>query len=302
MKPRLKARKSYPTKEEILKSVLIVNNCWVWRKTLSNGYGEVRRDAGRMRMHRYSKVLFDGLDMSVLKDKKKVFIHSCDIRACVNPAHLTVGTQEENVADCISKMRHAYGTKSGLSKLNTNDVFRIKKMLAEKKLLHKEIAELFSVSRATISQINRGFSWKHIKEITGRKPTKQKEKKMSLVVPSFEELADITPGDYKARITGAEVTTSKTSGTPMVVWKMEIFDSPVKGQNGQVVTHRTMLSGKGAFGIKDLYRATMKEELKGPFDTDMLLGKELKITMVPGRPQQDGSPSRYPEIKSVNGI
>lgn len=125
---------------------------------------------------------------------------------------------------------------------------------------------------------------------------------MALVVPSFEELADITPGNYKARITGAEVTTAKTSGAPMVVWKLEVFGSENKGQNGQVITHRTMLSGKGAFGIKDLYKAAMKEELKGQFDTDMLLGKEVLLTMAPGRPQADGSPSKYPEVKSVTGI
>lgn len=124
---------------------------------------------------------------------------------------------------------------------------------------------------------------------------------MALVTPSFEELADITPGVYKARITGAEVTTSKTSGLPMAVWKLELFGSDNKGQNGQVITHRTMLAGKGAFGIKDLYRATMKEELTGAFDTDMLLGKEVKLTLAAGM-QPDGTPSRYPEVKSVTGI
>jgi len=62
-----------------------------------------------------------------------------------------------------------------------------------------------------------------------------------------------------------------------------------------------MLAGKGAFGIKDLYRAAMKEELTGAFDTDMLLGKEVKLTLAAGM-QQDGTPSRYPEVKSVTGI
>lgn len=124
---------------------------------------------------------------------------------------------------------------------------------------------------------------------------------MALVTPSFEELAEITPGMYKARITGAEVTASKSSGTPMAVWKLELFGSENKGQNGQIITHRTMLAGKGAFGIKDLYRAAMKEELTGAFDTDMLLGKEVKLTLAAGM-QQDGTPSRYPEVKSVTGI
>lgn len=125
---------------------------------------------------------------------------------------------------------------------------------------------------------------------------------MALVEPQFDELADITAGNYKARITGAEVTTAKTSGAPMIVWKLEVFGHDKKAMNGQQITHRTMLAGKGAFGVKDLYRAAMKQELTGSFDTDMLLGKEVQLTMGEGRPQQDGSPSRYPEVKTVTGI
>ena len=122
-----------------------------------------------------------------------------------------------------------------------------------------------------------------------------------LVQPDFSEVAGvIEPGVYSARIVGGEVTTSK-AGAPMIKWSYEIFGSQVKGVNGQKVTDRTMLSGKGAFRLQNLYRAAMKEELKGNFDTDMLLGKEIQLVLAQGT-MQDGSPSQYPEVKDVKGI
>jgi hypothetical protein len=123
---------------------------------------------------------------------------------------------------------------------------------------------------------------------------------MALIKPDFTEVAGLQPGNYNARITGGELTKSK-AGNDMIKWTYEIFGSEDKGSNGQLVFDRTMTSGKGAFRLQDLYRAAMKEELKGSFDTDMLLGKEIKITLAQGM-QQDGTPSKYPEVKSVSGI
>jgi uncharacterized protein DUF669 len=121
-----------------------------------------------------------------------------------------------------------------------------------------------------------------------------------LVTPDFSEVSGVVPGVYTARIVEGEVTQSK-AGAPMIKWAYEIFGSETKGANGQRVFDRTMLAGKGAFRLQDLYRAAMKEELKGNFDTDMLLGKEVKLTLAEGK-TQDGSPSKYPEVKSVTGI
>jgi len=122
-----------------------------------------------------------------------------------------------------------------------------------------------------------------------------------LVTPNFDELSgSLEPGTYNARIIAGEVTESK-AGNPMIKWTMEVFGHKDPKMNGLTIFDRTMISGKGAFRLQDLYRAAMKEELKGAFDTDMLLGKEIKITLVQGT-QQDGTPSKYPEVKTVSGI
>lgn len=122
-----------------------------------------------------------------------------------------------------------------------------------------------------------------------------------LVTPDFSEVSGtLKPGNYSARIIGAEVTESK-QGNPMIKWTYEVFGSEEKGVNGKYVFDRTMLSGPGAFRLQNLYTAAMGQKLEGAFDTDMLLGKEIKLTLAEGK-TQDGSPSNYPEVKSVSGI
>ena len=79
------------------------DECWPWLSVITSmGYGEFRTWRGgrtRFLAHRYA--LMDlGADIDGL-----VVMHSCDNPPCCNPAHLTPGTQAENIADAISKGR-----------------------------------------------------------------------------------------------------------------------------------------------------------------------------------------------------
>ena len=80
-------------------------SCWEWNATLmGNGYGSVRIKKGGSPIgaHRVSWALYHGRWPS----SGLVIMHSCDNPKCVNPLHLSEGTQSENIQDCVIKGRH----------------------------------------------------------------------------------------------------------------------------------------------------------------------------------------------------
>ena len=93
------------------------DGCWNWIASKRHkGYGAFcyHREDGTLvqgRAHRYSWEIHNG----DIPDGMFV-LHSCDNPACVNPDHLFLGTNQDNVDDMMRKGRHvAGGTKCGRS-------------------------------------------------------------------------------------------------------------------------------------------------------------------------------------------
>lgn len=79
--------------------------CWLWTGALNNkGYGHAgygnRKTISASRLS-YIAFIGDPGELNVL--------HKCDTPSCVNPDHLFVGTQHENIKDCIAKGRFRPG-------------------------------------------------------------------------------------------------------------------------------------------------------------------------------------------------
>ena len=75
--------------------------CWLWTAGLgTDGYGSIGVSRGAVRAHRVSWEIAFGAIPSGL-----CVLHKCDVRTCVNPSHLFLGTTQDNTADMVSKGR-----------------------------------------------------------------------------------------------------------------------------------------------------------------------------------------------------
>lgn len=136
--------------------------CWEWQGgwRSSFGYGRFRHKGPQYSAHRVSYELHngpipDGLDV----------LHKCDNPPCCNPAHLFLGDDLANVRDKIAKGRANNRTNLGkppaTAKLSESDVAEILS-LRDSGLFQREIAKIFGVDRASISNVLSGKAWKWV--------------------------------------------------------------------------------------------------------------------------------------------
>jgi hypothetical protein len=140
--------------------------CWNWTgPPTDNGYGMISGaiggkryvpKGGRMLAHRVSWIIHNGEIPPGDGAHGTVVMHTCDNRLCVNPKHLRLGTQADNVYDMIDKGRKVSGTPSGVKHWNA----AIKNqadvdMICATEGRTKELAERFGVDVCTIKRLRR---------------------------------------------------------------------------------------------------------------------------------------------------
>lgn len=129
-------------------------SCWLWSQRLKKGYGQFRVGRAMRRAHRVAYELHVGPIPEGLQ-----VLHRCDVRNCVNPAHLFIGTNADNMADRNVKNRQASGERIGNSKLTEADVREIR---AADGVSQRRLAASYGVTQALVSSIRRRECWVHI--------------------------------------------------------------------------------------------------------------------------------------------
>jgi hypothetical protein len=133
--------------------------CWPWfRAKNANGYG-LFRIAGSTRLaHRIAWKLEHGEISDGL-----LVLHRCDNPACVNPAHLRLGTQSDNMAECHARGRSRIpafrGETHPQAKLDHEKAAEIRTLYKGGGYSHLGLAKLFQVSETTIREILVGERW-----------------------------------------------------------------------------------------------------------------------------------------------
>ena len=154
--------------EKFWRHVSKTNHCWVWNGTLNDsGYGVVFHDFNgsghkQYRAHRIAYFIYNG----VMLERNEVLMHTCDNPRCVNPDHLVVGTQQDNLRDMCKKGRNRYGTSRGLAnprtKLNEDLVLQMLVMFRDGWRI-QDIARHFKLHPSTVHSAICGNSWKWLR-------------------------------------------------------------------------------------------------------------------------------------------
>lgn len=164
--------------ERFWRRVEQTDSCWIWRGSRSaNGYGKLTVDRRTRSAHRFAWEQTYGPIPAGL-----YVLHRCDVRACVRPEHLFLGTAADNAADAIAKGRWTTGARNGsvrhpesrprgerhpMARLTERQVAEIRARRDEG-AMYREIGEEFGISKSTVFAIVSGRIWSHVAPSSGQ--------------------------------------------------------------------------------------------------------------------------------------
>lgn len=161
LKMPIQANRGRPLVERFMERIHVdENGCWIWTAGKDqDGYGLFRGlvgDALYHRAHRFSVAYHRGEHPA----PEQNVCHSCDVPACVNPAHLFIGSVAGNQQDKWRKGRGNVkkGTGHWSTSLTEDDVRAIRASNDKQ----SEIAERHGITQTTVSDIRRRKSWAHV--------------------------------------------------------------------------------------------------------------------------------------------
>lgn len=128
------------------------SGCWEWRGKIqsSTRYGRVSLGVRANRQdyaHRVAWMLANGPI-----PRGGVVRHTCDNPPCVNPAHLLIGTRQDNIQDMVDRRRHNHGERHNWAVLTDAQVAEIRAAVASGRI-HKDVAEEYGISRGHVSEL-----------------------------------------------------------------------------------------------------------------------------------------------------
>lgn len=125
--------------------------CWLWTKSKDpGGYGHLMINTKLKQAHRVSYEIHKGpIPQGML------VCHTCDVRRCINPDHLFLGTHKENSQDAVKKGR----IKNNSAKLTTIKVTEIRELYETGEWTHRSLGIKFGVVKSCIWDVLNYNHW-----------------------------------------------------------------------------------------------------------------------------------------------
>ena len=148
-----------PLMDRINEKIDKTGSCWKWTGALdSNGYGSIMLTNKALNLRTAAKVcriLWETLNGPV--PEGKYVLHKCDVRACVNPDHLYIGTPSNNMQDMWDRGRHPKPKLHAV--MNIQDVLEMRKRYDQGESM-KHLAKHFGYRYKTVWAAVRGVNWR----------------------------------------------------------------------------------------------------------------------------------------------
>lgn len=145
------------------------SGCWEWQRQILKsgmGYGVVKVNGKAQQAHRVAwEKVFGPIPPGLL------CLHRCDNARCANPFHLFIGTQKDNIQDCIRKGRRSrirgpyksgFGEQSAKTTITESEALDILKSYVPKIVTCTFLAEKYGITHQTVLNIVKGKTWKHL--------------------------------------------------------------------------------------------------------------------------------------------
>lgn len=150
-------RRTPPIEVRFWKKVRKGPDCWIWQASVSgDGYGQLGSGTKPHTMVKAHRVSWE-IHFGPIPEGASV-LHRCDVRTCVNPQHLFVGSQKDNMQDMKMKNRHLAGERNAKAKLTDVQArsIRRRRIAGERGC---DLAKEFGVSQATVCRIAHGLRY-----------------------------------------------------------------------------------------------------------------------------------------------